>query len=159
MPIYLPAPAHRPGGPDGQGWNRLAIGGLTGAECALKPLSGPKLYESWNTRLAHYGGFGPCGNKGQCTACPVLERLTSEPLELTHHKPDERVLFVERPQGDLWAPLDPAKPDSYGYFYELGELARLKAWQFDGFYHGEHGTGFWLKRSVPWPSKTMRKAA
>ena len=72
MPIHLPAPAHRNGGPDGQGWNRMSLGTLAGDECALRPRDYSHLVESQDTRRARYGGYGPCIACGRClNACPL----------------------------------------------------------------------------------------
>jgi len=52
MPIFLPAPAHQPTGPDGQGWNRLTVAApAPSAQCALRPRTYAALAESQDTRL------------------------------------------------------------------------------------------------------------
>lgn len=73
MPIYLPAPACDPCGPDGQGRNRLRVEILDPLpQCALKPRTMRKLLlETYDTQHARWGGFGPCDGHGQCSRCPL----------------------------------------------------------------------------------------
>jgi hypothetical protein len=79
MPIYLPAPEHNPSGPDGQGWNRMAIHGMCGDECALRPKSLPAFLDSQDTRRARYGLYGSCTTGGNCAECSTFENTTPWP--------------------------------------------------------------------------------
>lgn len=73
MPIHLAPPAHDSGGPDGRGWNRVAVATtLPHAQCALRPRDYSHLVESMDTRRARWGSYGPCIRDGQCDTCPIL---------------------------------------------------------------------------------------
>lgn len=139
MPIHLPPPAFRPGGPDGQGWNRLSIGWQPGAQCALQPTDWPTLFESQDTRRARWGGFGPCTKGGDCGACPVLERLNNERFTLSEDIVGDEILVLVDEGGR------PSVPTGRGYFEPVtwGHLARLSGWTLGRRHH----QGFWLIRS------------
>lgn len=149
MPIYLPAPAHRNGGPDGQGWNRVSLasmGGLAGDQCALRPRDYSHLRESQDTRRARYGGYGPCVVGGSCQACPIfreaprtLAALGDRVLVRTHPG-DGSLYLMSRPE-DGWASL--AKR------WTWQDLARLDGWTVGRRHRDERGDGFWLERAVP----------
>ncbi|RZU46565.1 hypothetical protein EV385_6639 [Krasilnikovia cinnamomea] len=141
MPIHLPAPAHRPGGPDGRGWNRLSLNAHIGADrgqCALRPLSYPTLVESQDTRRARWGGYGPCVATGDCRACPVP---TAAPRRLD--APGDRVLVRLRPGrlygSGLGAQVTPEQPvvmadagqgwQAAGEPWSWHQLARVAGWR------------------------------
>ncbi|MEU8642303.1 hypothetical protein AB0C91_10335 [Streptomyces sp. NPDC048674] len=143
MPIHLPAPAHRNGGPDGQGWNRMSLGSLAGDECALRPRDYSHLVESQDTRRARYGGYGPCISDGKCTDCPILQaapqRLSSldDRVLVRVHPVDGRPYLMNRPE-DGWASL--AKR------WTWQDMARLDGWEIGRRHRDEHGDGFWIHR-------------
>ncbi|RLL70303.1 hypothetical protein [Streptomyces sp. Z26] len=152
MPIYLPAPAPRLGGPDGRGWTRLSIasmGGLGGDECALRPLDYTHWLESYaDTRHARYGGYGACVRAGQCNECPILaarshlDAFDSRVLVRVHPE-DGRPYLMSRPE-DGWA--------SGALRWSWERLARMEGWEPDGRHQDQHGGGFWLKRVGGEPS-------
>ncbi|MFE4829798.1 hypothetical protein [Streptomyces sp. NPDC056672] len=75
MPIFLQQPGYRPGGPDGQGWNRLSLnahGGLWD-ECGWMPTNHPTLFAAMTGRQ-RWGSFEPCTERGACGECPVQRR-------------------------------------------------------------------------------------
>ncbi|MEU6595288.1 hypothetical protein ABZ923_39860 [Streptomyces sp. NPDC046881] len=139
MPVRLPAPAHQPGGPDGQGWNRLSIASCWTPidQCALRPTNWPTLFESHDTRRASWGNFGACVRKGDCGDCPVWEgpeggfTLGAEVIA------DEVLVLVEDGQ--------PRVPTGKGYFEPATweQLARLTGWTLGR----RHPQGFWLIRA------------
>jgi hypothetical protein len=143
MPIHLPAPAHRNGGPDGQGWNRMSLGTLAGDECALRPRDYSHLVESQDTRRARYGGYGPCISDGKCDGCPILQaapqRLSSldDRVLVRVHPVDGRPYLMSRPE-DGWASL--AKR------WTWQDLARLDGWEIGRRHRDEHSDGFWIHR-------------
>ncbi|GAB1646879.1 hypothetical protein [Krasilnikovia sp. MM14-A1259] len=170
MPIHLSAPAHRPGGPDGDGWNRLSLNAHIGADraqCALRPRSYPTLVESQDTRRARWGGYGPCAATGECLACPVL---TAEPRRLD--VPGDRVLVRLKPGrlygAGLGAQVTPEQPfvmDDPERGWQAGaepwswqQLARVPGWQVGRRHHDAHGPGFWLHRAQPVPRQRMSMA-
>jgi len=149
MPIHLPAPVPRSGGPDGKGWTRLSIasmGGLAGDQCALRPRDYSHLVESQDTRRAHYGGYGPCIADGTCETCPILQAaphtLTSldDRVLVRIHPTDGRPYLMNRPE-DGWA--------SLARRWTWQDLARLDGWDIGRRHHDEHGDGFWLNRHTP----------
>jgi len=143
MPIHLPVPAHRNGGPDGQGWNRVSLGTLAGDECALRPRDYTHLRESQDTRRARYGGYGPCIGSGHCEQCPILQtpprHLDSldDRVLVRIHPVDGRPYLMNRPE-DGWASL--AKR------WTWQDLARLDGWEIGRQHSDEHSDGFWLNR-------------
>ncbi len=160
MPIFLKAPAHNPCGPDGKGWNRMAIGGLTYDECALRPRNAAAFMESQNTLRARWGGFDGCFNRelgmtGRCQECPLLRRRIDEPTTMQAF--GDRVLFRIHPQTDApWA-MNRAEDGwgSSGRPWSWDALVTLAGWEWDGFYHDGDGEGFWMKRSANNPQPVI----
>jgi hypothetical protein len=158
MPIYLPAPAHDRRGPDGQGWNRLSLnaGPVHAGQCALRPRSYATLRESWDTRRAQWGGFGPCGRAGygrevpDCRTCPVL---AGERRELHSFEPDVLVRVLIRDGQTIGEPHVMNRPgngwESTSQVWTWQELARLEGWRLGRRHVDEHGEGFWLH--AEWP--------
>lgn len=159
MPILLEAPTYKPGGPDGQGWNRLSLNAHMGGsrnQCALRPRSYAALYESRDTRRARWGGFGRCTqDDGRCTTCP---RLSSKSLTMSAFT--DRVLvriLVRAPGGIASSPVVELhlmnKPEdgwsSMSYRWTWDEIARLAGWRLDGQHRDEHSEGFWLRKVNP----------
>jgi hypothetical protein len=143
MPIYLEAPARKPGGPDGKGWNRLSLNAHMGdgmAQCALRPRSYSTLYESQDTRLARWAGFGACVGDGGCGTCPIL---SAEPIELRSFVRDVLVRIDDA--GELYVMNKPEQGwDSSAQRWTWDEIARLNGWRLGDRYADEHGEGFWL---------------
>lgn len=144
MPIHLQEPAPQPGGPDGQGRNRIELWSITGGDqCALRPRSWATLVESRDTRRARWGGFGPCTNGGDCRSCPLLTAKT-EHMDAFGDRVLVRIherhgpMLMNRPE-DGWA--------SLGFFWSWSELSRLEGWDIGPKYTDEHSEGFWLIRS------------
>lgn len=143
MPIYLQAPTHKPGGPDGQGWNRISLGSLADDQCAPLPTDYTHLRESQDTRRARYGGYGPCTRAGACEQCPILQAPPQHLDALTDrilvriHPHDTKLYLMNRPE-DGWA--------SGAYRWTWSELSRLEGWEIGRPYRDEHGDGFWLTR-------------
>lgn len=144
MPIHLPAPAHRPSGPDGQGWNRISLGSLAGDQCALRPRNYSHLRESQDTRRAGYGGYGPCIAAGKCETCPIFQAAPRELQSLDDrvlvriHPHDGHLYLMNRPE-DGWA--------SLALRWTWQDVARLDGWEIGRRYSDEHGDGFWLQRA------------
>lgn len=162
MPVRLEAPQHRPGGPDGQGWNRLSLNAHLGADraqCALRPRSYAALRESQDTRRAGWGGFGPCDqDRASCTGCP---RLTARPktlrafgdrvlVRLWERASTENGPAVQHPAPQPWLMDRPEEGwGSTGYPWTWSELARLAGWRIGRPYRDEHSDGFWLIKVNP----------
>lgn len=156
MPIFLPAPTHRPSGPDGQGWNRLRVESVAFDQCALQPLTYASLWESHNTPRAGYGYKGHCVRAGACEGCPILAKVEHEPFELgvtvdrvlvrtvLQHK---EVRWGLHPITELHVMNDPndSRPDS-GRRVEWFDLVRLRGWKVGRRHSDEHSDGFWLER-------------
>ncbi|MFH0246184.1 hypothetical protein ACGRHY_28050 [Streptomyces sp. HK10] len=74
MPVFLAQPSYGPGGPDGQGWNRLSLCAHFDErhQCGLLPTTYATLYESMTGRQG-WGDFERCPKlaPGHCPACPV----------------------------------------------------------------------------------------
>ncbi|MFD3422625.1 hypothetical protein [Streptomyces decoyicus] len=74
--IFLPDPGYGPGGPDGQGWNRLSLNAHfdTRHQCGLLPQNYVALWESMTGRQA-WGGFARCRRlaPGRCGDCRVQQ--------------------------------------------------------------------------------------
>ncbi|MFC4060203.1 hypothetical protein ACFOWE_18010 [Planomonospora corallina] len=149
MPIHLPAPRRDPRGPDGQGWNRMAIswGAIYPAQCALQPLTPTKLFESYDTRRAAWGGFGPCVRDGDCTACLVarprrrLESFTERVLVRVLERDGRTEYHVMNRPEQGWA--------SRSMTWTLPDLAVVDGWTWDGLHADENGGGFWLRATRP----------
>lgn len=155
MQVYLPAPGHEPGGPDGKGWNRLSIGSMAGDECALKPRSYPALWEVRNGRTGTYGAYGPCPAKGACEGCPVI---SGEPRRL--HAFTRRVMVRLMPGQLMDSPHLMNHPErgweSSSREWTWQELARVPDWQPGDRFRDEHSAGFWLEYvggGEPWEHK------
>ena len=146
MPIHLQAPAHRNGGPDGQGWNRISLGSLAGDQCALRPRDYSHLRESQDTRRARYGGYGPCIGTGDCEKCPILQASArhldslDDRVLVRIHPSDGRPYLMNRPE-DGWA--------SLGLRWTWQDLARLDGWEIGRRHQDADGDGFWLERAAP----------
>lgn len=144
MPIYLPAPEHRPSGPDGQGWNRLTVAApAPQAQCALHPRTYAALVESQDTRRARWGGFGPCTRGGDCDSCPIMK---AAPRRLTAFTPDVLVRILPREGGDELHVMNRPEEgwDSLSFPWTWVQIARLKGWRVGRHHRDEHGEGFWL---------------
>lgn len=143
MPIYLKAPAHRNGGPDGQGWNRMSLGSLAGDQCALRPRDYSHLAESQDTRRAGYGGYGPCVSEGKCIECPILQAAPRHLDAFT-----DRLLVRIHPNGEPYLMDHPEKGwSSLAWRWTWQELARLDGWTVGRAHRDEHSGGFWLERA------------
>lgn len=144
MPIHLPVPTHRNGGPDGQGWNRVSLGSLAGDECALRPRDFTHLREAHqDTRRARYGGYGPCIASGACETCLIfkaspkrLDAFTDRVLVRVDRRGEPHLM--NRPE-DGWA--------SMAQRWTWADLMRVTGWSIGRAYSDEHGDGFWLIRT------------
>ena len=148
MPTFLPAPGYRPGGPDGQGWNRLTLAAdLCLDECALRPRSYATLWESLNRpACVQYGLYGPCGRGGDCRNCPVFN---AAPQRLHRMDPDDpHVLVRVFDNGQPRVIVNPDLPDNPGnhwsYPWTWEELRRLEGWKLGEHGWDEWGEWFWL---------------
>ncbi|GAA1765876.1 hypothetical protein [Streptomonospora arabica] len=152
MPIRLTPPGHNPGGPDGQGWNRVSLNAHIGSEpaqCALRPRRFPQFADTMrSTQHARWGGYGVCvRDDGDCGSCPLLRdhiRMDAAPGE-------DRVLFRI---GDHDIPYRMAEADT-GWDgpaekWPFEELARLEdGWVLERGVpsRDEHGEFFWVRRT------------
>ncbi|QSI49976.1 hypothetical protein [Thermobispora bispora] len=143
MPIFLAAPAHRPTGPDGQGWNRLTAGIDPSAQCALRPRSYAALVEGQDTRRARWGGYGPCIRGGDCDGCPIA---SAAPRQLISFTPDVLVRILPRGDRDELHVMN--RPDrgwdSGSVVWSWEQLARVVGWRVGRPHRDEHSDGFWL---------------
>lgn len=153
MSHFIAAPGHTPSGPDGQGWNRLSLnaGPISSGQCALRPRSYEKLWESLN-RPPHFGGYAPCASRDRdCRACPVANteprRLATFTADvLVRLRGDERLPechLMNKPE-DGWA--------SRSYVWTWQELCMLIArggWRLGDRMRDEHSEGFWLHATLP----------
>lgn len=150
MPLYLPAPAHDPRGPDGRGWNRLRVESIVGDQCALLPHSYAALYEAQDTRRAAWGPFGPCHRAGACTGCPRFTQLRETRTLIAF--PGPRVLVRLAGDGPIPQPHVMTDPDPAAGWASAStpmawnELVRLAGWKLGRQHHDEHSAGFWLER-------------
>lgn len=161
MPIQLRAPEYRPGGPDGQGWNRLSLNahfGQPAHQCALRPRSRATLTESQQTSRARWGGFGPCTSDGDCLDCPRL--LALEDPKWLPSETDRVLVRLKEPEGDFgWTGAPASRPyvvddpdagwASPRYRWTWEDLARLRGWRPTAAHWDEHGEGFWLVKDDP----------
>jgi hypothetical protein len=160
--ILLEAPKHRPGGPDGQGWNRLSLNAHMGAasdQCAIRPRSYATLHEAWRTTVARWGSFGRCDNGSNCGTCPRIEALEHDPKWLPADTDRVLVRLKER-EGDFGWTGTPA-PTPYvvddpeagwaspRYRWTWENLVRLRGWNLGPQHRDEHGDGFWLIKVDP----------
>ncbi|MFE4869434.1 hypothetical protein [Streptomyces sp. NPDC056682] len=163
MPIYLPEPdPTRPA--DGKGFNRLTLNAhiwAGGAQCALRPASYPTLFESYDTRRARWGGFGPCiQNKPDCETCPVLTELDTSTEQITFNSPRVLVrietsvnpdaMFNAAQVTTLWMTDQPEDPQyrSNGQEWTWRRILGLKGWELGRRHRDEIGDGFWLHRTA-----------
>lgn len=163
MPIYLPEPAPtRPA--DGKGFNRLTLNAhiwAGGAQCALRPTSYPTLFESYDTRRARWGGFGPCiQHKPDCETCPVLTELDTSTEQITFNSPRVLVrietsvtpgaMFNAAAVTTLWMTDQSEDPDyrSNGQEWTWRRILHLKGWELGRRHRDEIGEGFWLHRTA-----------
>ncbi|MFJ6014498.1 hypothetical protein [Streptomyces sp. NPDC092952] len=166
MPIYLRAPEAPAGGPDGKGWNRLSLnahGGLP-SQCALRPRRWGALLESYDTRRARWGGFGPCINRGDCGDCPVRkavqEHCTVVPVNASRVLVRVESIFASPdklfggPDGyRLWVTAGPEDQDyRKGRPWTWDDSVRVSGWELGRPYFDEHGEGFWLERTTRVPA-------
>ena len=140
MPIFLPAPEHNPSGPDGNGWNRIAVHGMCLDECALKPNTVAAFFEAQDTRKARYGSFGPCTKHGNCSECDVFKQRRN-----WRWFGDEILVRVD----GSGAPWVMNRPDNG--WEEYGEPTKWKyLLQLDGVvferWRDEFGTGVMMRR-------------
>lgn len=163
MPIHLRAPSHQPGGPDGQGWNRLSLNAhISGDQdqCALRPRSFATLWESQSTTRARWGGYSPCASDGRCTDCPVFAALDDDPKWLPAHTDRVLVRLKESDNdGGGWlgapapVPYVVDDPDagwaSPRYRWTWTGLRRLRGWRVGRAHRDEHSDGFWLHKHDP----------
>ncbi|WP_406178056.1 hypothetical protein [Streptomyces canus] len=167
MPIYLRAPEAPAGGPDGKGWNRLSLNAHGGflAQCALRPRRWGALLESHDTRRAHWGGFGPCVNRGNCDECPVRTALHDRWTVVPVNAP--RVLVRCEPVfapgtlfggPDAWRLWVTTGPDDQDYRerqprpWTWEDAVRVRGWDLGRPHFDEHGEGFWLERTTRVPA-------
>lgn len=171
MPVYLRPPQHNPGGPDGQGWNRLSLGpGLgIGDECALRPTDYTHFFESLDTRRARWGGYGHCVRPDpwsefgslrmpDCSTCPVFTRR--ETLRAfgdrilvrvdPNHRHHAYAHLMNRPDKG-WA--ESSRP------WTWEELRALEGWRVGKLTRDEHSTCFWLYRAGTSPDEPDPAAA
>lgn len=146
MPIHLRAPEARHGGPDGQGWTRLAVASTwtPADQCALRPRNYATLWESQDTRRARWGLYGPCVRDGACGSCPIAIGSPRTMSALT-----DRVLVRIDDRGAPWAMNRPEDGwASRAHRWTWDDLARLNGWVLGEQHHDEHGDGFWLVRAT-----------
>lgn len=164
MPIYLDPPAPMSGGPDGKGWNRIAIGQWTAyPRCVLRPLTPMAFLESLTRRpAAHWSSFYDIcinaprydqpGHRPDCSICPITTtktRLSSfEPRILVRYLPDARTLAHQSPHAHLMnRPDDPA---SSSQVWTWAALLALDGWVLAGRHvHDGYSAGFWIRAIRP----------
>lgn len=140
MPIFLPAPEHNPRGPDGHGWNRIAVHGMCLDECALKPKTMASFFDALDTRKARYGCFGPCVNGGNCDSC----ELPSKQREWGWF--GNEILVRVDDTGVPWVMNRPDKGwEEYGKRDSWIELLKLNGVEFVR-YRDEFGVGVMVRR-------------
>lgn len=165
MPIYLRAPEAPAGGPDGKGWNRLSLNAHMGLpnQCALRPRRWGALLESQDTRRAHWGGFGPCINRGNCDDCPMLEALHTRCTVVPVNAPRVLVrvelvftpgtMFTGPAGYRLWVTTGPDDQDYRNRQpWSWEDVVRVRGWDLGRGYYDEHGEGFWLERTTAVPA-------
>jgi hypothetical protein len=172
MPIYLEAPRYNPGGPDGQGWNRLSLCAHIGSgmpQCALRPRSLAALATTHrSTRLADWGHYGPCTQRerrGDCAGCPVFEArpvlgfhecVTEVPVRLKEHTSGAGLVRQTYTEPWLMNRVD----DGWGEWGEpttWAHLAQVTDFRPARPFRDEHGDGFWMIRNQPTPAGTESK--
>ncbi len=161
----LRARDHNPGGPDGQGWNRLSLNAHMGGasdQCALQPRSYVSLHESRrHTGLARCGnGYGRCTGDGPCDTCPIFEAALEEPTWLPAETDRVLVRLKESEVDGGWGlgrpyptPYVVDDPDagwaSPRYRWTWERLWRLRGWRLGRRHLDGHGEGFWLTKEDP----------
>ena len=140
MPIYMPAPEHNPSGPDGFGWNRIAVHGLCEDECALKPKTMAAFFDAQDTRKVRYGSFGPCTKRGSCKECGVFKRQQDWKWLC-----DEMLVRVDE-NGVPWVMNRPDKGwEEYGVPTTWGDLLQLDGVVFE-LLRDNFGIGVMMRR-------------
>lgn len=159
----LRPPGHNPGGPDGNGWNRLSLNAhmdTLSDQCAFQPRSYVALHESRRSALhARWGNsYGRCTWDGTCHTCPIAE-AREEPTWLPADTPRVLVRLKESSVDGGWlgrpapTPYVVDDPDagwsSPRYRWTWERLARLRGWKVDRRHVDEHSEGFWLVKEDP----------
>ena len=107
--------SHNPRGPDGQGWNRMAILPLTPSDrCMLRPKTKQAALDTARG-MARFGSivsYEDCCSKA-CAQCAVASTDREE------WKP-EWLLIADDQRGGVWLHADLEK-DSFGYYYKSWE--------------------------------------
>ena len=95
-------------------------------------------YESCNSVMAKWGGFGACFADGDCQACPMLL-----PTRLSMMTPKVLVRIDEKN-----IPWIMNKPDAgwgeYGEPVTWSFVARLDGWEIGERHKDSHSGGFWI---------------
>jgi len=151
--IYLKAPDdYKPGGPDGQGWNRLSLNAHMGRphdRCALRPRTYAALVESQDTRRAQWGAcFDICTNGGSCVDCPLFSAPSTR---VPWDGVGGRVLVRIQERGDRPDRLHVMQDaeagwDSRSLVLTWEAVARLDGWSIGRQMRDEVSAGFWLLR-------------
>lgn len=152
VPTYLESPGYQPGGPDGQGWNRLSLNAHMGAErpqCALRPTGYVQVFDlsRAGTLHARWGGHGVCdsGEPGACLTCP---RLTAKPQTLDTDVDRIAIRIVEssREVGTIGvAYTSRLEQDAVpGWRPTWADVWRADGWRVGRRFRDERGEGFWL---------------
>lgn len=140
--LRLNPPPHRPSGPDGQGWNRLAV--LVPdpqPQCALRPRTYAALVEQdRGTRFATYGHYGRCSG-GTCETCPMRRQAGApEPL-------GNEVLVRLDDQGRPWLMNRPNQGwGEQGFPTSFEALAHMPHFRPGRRYQDAHGEGFFMEK-------------
>ncbi|MDJ0383247.1 hypothetical protein [Streptomyces sp. G-G2] len=163
---------------DGKGWNRLSLNahmGAGGPQCALRPRSYATLRESFDTRRARWGGFGPCTQTQPyaCARCPLWTGLAAAAEQVSFNSPlvlvrvetayEAGAPFSGGRTTSLWMTDDAADPDyqQHGQPWTWGRLTRLQGWDLGRARRDEIGEGFWMHRTswAPAPHVEIRTRA
>ncbi|MCX5215654.1 hypothetical protein OG689_41605 [Kitasatospora sp. NBC_00240] len=164
MPIFLEEPSYGPGGPDGQGWNRLSLNAHFDQrhQCGLLPINFPTLFESMTGRQ-RWGGYERCRQlaPGHCGECPIQRRHTEDQGAIAW--PDRTPLLLARVRplaptpGALFA--DPAsgrstlelRPWPGGTAVEASwvQVRNTPALRLSWAWRDAEGEAFWLVRNNP----------
>lgn len=143
MPIFLDPPQHNPRGPDGKGWNRIAITCDPQPQCALRPRTEATFWESQDTVRAQYGNFLSCINGGRCNGCPKMELDNKFPWF------GPKILIRIAKDGTAWAM---NRPDDgwgeYGCPISWEDLSRIDGVTFER-YRDAHGRGVMVTKAAP----------
>lgn len=140
MPIYLPAPTHNPSGPDGKGWNRIAIHGMCMDECALMPKTLAAFFDALDTRKARYGSFGTCVNNGNCGECNVLKKRRNWKWF------GDEILVRVAENGTPWVMNRPDRGwEEYGVPTKWSDLLQIDSVEFN-LWRDKFGSGVMMRR-------------